>query len=485
MTTLSNRPAATSLQPSRKEDIVTLSTAAPTIDRLARLRSRLAGQLVTAASPDYDDVRRVPVITTPARRPEAIVRAARPNDVVEAVRFARAEGRPLAVRSGGHSVAGLNMVDDALVVDFSLMRRVSVDPARGTVRVAPGANSGEVVAAGHAYGLSLSTGDTATVGVAGLTIGGGVGFMVRKHGLAIDNLISVDVVTADGELVTASADENPDLFWAIRGGGGNFGIITDFEFRMANVGQVLGGALVLPASREVLEGYHAYVADAPDDLTTIADLMHAPPAPFIPHDRVGEPVLNILAVWTGDVAEGEKALAPLRALAEPVADVIAPMPYPAIYQFTKPQEQPAGAAIRTMFADGHGTQTFDAILEAMAEPAGPMSIVQFRGLGGAFGRVASDATAFAHRDRRFMTTILGIWHDPSEDASRHWNWANGLWAKIRGDAAGAYVNFVGNEGEERIRDAYPAATYERLVDVKTKYDPQNMFCFNQNIRPRA
>jgi FAD/FMN-containing dehydrogenase len=468
---------------------MTTITKAPTstvrneVTDLEQLRARLAGELITPDSEDYDDVRQVPVMTQDGR-PRAIVRAANTQDVVEAVRFASAHGRPLSVRSGGHSVPGYNMVDDALVVDLSQLRGVSIDHARGTARVGPGANSGELMAAGHAYGLALSTGDTATVGLGGLTTGGGIGFMVRKHGLAIDNLISAQVVTADGGVVRASADEHADLFWAIRGGGGNFGIITEFEFRMAQVGQVLGGALVLPATRDVLRGFHDYVAEAPEDLTTIANLMHAPPAPFIPEDRVGELVLMVLAVWTGDIEEGQKAFAPLRALAEPVADAIAPMPYPVIYQFTAAQEQRHGAAIRSMFADDHSDATFDAILDAMNAPAGPMNMVQFRGMGGAVGRVGEGDTAFAHRRQRFFTTVLGLWLDPDDDPQGHWDWTNALWEKIRGDAAGVYVNFLHDEGEDRIRDAYPAATYKRLCEAKRKYDPENMFCFNQNIRPR-
>jgi FAD/FMN-containing dehydrogenase len=449
-----------------------------------RLRVRIGGEVLTPGSAAYDEVRLTPNLASNDRRPQVIIRATSPQDVAEAVRFARSESRPLAIRSGGHSVPGYNMVDDAIVLDLSLMKRISIDPEKGTARVGPGANSGELINAGHAYGLALSTGDTATVGLGGLTTGGGIGFMARKHGLTIDNLLSAQVVTADGEIVVASKNEHSDLFWAIRGGGGNFGIITEFEFQMSRIGQVLGGALVLPGTKEVLRGYHEYVAGAPDDLTTVANLMHAPPAPFIPEERVGELVLMVLAVWTGDMEEGEKAFAPLRALAEPVADVIAPMPYPVIYQFTAAQEQRHGAAIRSMFADEHGDETFDAILDAMNAPAGPMSIVQFRGLGGAYARVGNDETAFAHRDRRFFTSILGLWLDPDDDPQVHWNWTNALWEKIKHDADGVYVNFLHDEGEDRIRDAYPAGAYDRLVDVKTKYDPDNMFRFNQNIRPR-
>jgi FAD/FMN-containing dehydrogenase len=459
------------------------STVTTTSHDLERLRARLTGDLITEEVAGYDDVRRVPVITVKGR-PLAIVRAATEGDVAEAVRFVRRLGRPLAVRSGGHSVAGYNMIDGAVVVDLSAMRAVTIDAAHGTARVQAGARSVDLMGPAHAYGLALSTGDTATVGLGGLTTGGGIGFMARKHGLAIDNLISARVVTSDGSIVTASADQHADLFWGVRGGGGNFGIVTEFEFRLAPVGQVLGGALVLPATREVLRGYLDYVASAPDGLTTVANLMHAPPAPFIPADRIGDLVLMVLTCWSGDLAEGEQAIAPLRALATPVADAISPIPYPVMFQFTAAQEGPHAAAMRSMFADEHSDATIDAILAAMTDTPGPMSMVQFRGLGGAISHVANDETAFAHRDRRYMTSVLGLWQDPADDPARHWAWSNALWDAISGDAAGVYVNFLADEGEERIRNAYPAGTYERLVDLKTKYDPDNVFCFNQNIQPR-
>ena len=473
--------------------MTTISSAPKTVttinrpDTIELLRSSIAGEVLTPDSPAYDEAKLTPNLASDERRPEVIVRAVSPQDVAETVRFARNQGRPLAVRSGGHSVPGYNMVDDAIVVDLSLMRSVSIDAERGTARVGPGANSGELINAGHAYGLALSTGDTATVGLGGLTTGGGIGFMVRKHGLTIDSLLSAQVVTAGGEIVTASPAEHADLFWAIRGGGGNFGIVTQFEFQMARVGQVLGGALVLPGTKEVLRGYHEYVASAPADLTTIANLMHAPPAPFIPEERVGELVLMVLAVWTGDIEEGQKVFDNLRALAEPVADAIAPMPYPVIYEFTRELEKRHGVAIKSMFTDGHSEESFDAILDAMNSPVSPFSLVMFRGIGGensALSSVGHDETAFAHRDQRFFTTILSIWHDADDDAQPHWDWTNALWDKIKRDASGVYVNFLHDEGEDRIREAYPPATYERLVEVKRTYDPDNMFCFNQNIRPR-
>ncbi len=339
-------------------------------DQLEALRSRLTGQLITAASADFDAARKVVYITID-RRPRSIVRAANAQDVAEAVKYARASSLPLAVRSGGHSLAYYSVIDDAIVVDLSGMKRIEIDPATRIARVGAGATSGDLAGPANAHGLALTTGDTHSVGFGGLTTGGGIGFMVRKYGLAIDNLIAAQVVTAAGDIVTASADEHPDLFWAIRGGGGNFGIVTEFTFRLAPVGQILGGELLLPASREVLRGYLDYVTTAPDELTTIANLMHAPPAPHVPQERVGEPVLSILVCWTGSIADGERALAPLRALATPVADAVGPMPYPAIYQFTAHQAAPHGASIRSMFADTLSDATLDAALAALHGATSP------------------------------------------------------------------------------------------------------------------
>jgi FAD/FMN-containing dehydrogenase len=453
-------------------------------DQLEALRSRLAGQLITAASADFDTARKVVNITVD-RRPLAIVQAANPQDVAEAVRFARDRALPLAVRSGGHSIARYSMVDDAIVADLSGMKCVSVDPEARIARVQAGATSGDLAGPAHAHGLALSTGDTHSVGMGGLTTGGGIGFMVRKYGLAIDNLLAAQVVTAAGQIVTASATEHPDLFWAIRGGGGNFGIVTEFTYRLAPVGQILGGELLLPASRAVIRGYLDYVAAAPDDLTTIANLMHAPPAPFVPQERVGEPVLSILVCWTGSVAEGERALAPLRALATPVADTVSPIPYPDIYQFTAHQAAPHGVSIRSMFADQLSDAALDASLDAMEHATSPFSLIQFRGLGGALARVGNDATAFAHRDKRYFVAIIGLWLDAAEDPAVHGAWTELLWQTIRPEGSGVYVNFLENEGADRVRDAYPPATFARLVEIKRKYDPRNIFRFNQNIPPQA
>ena len=267
------------------------------------LTARLRGRLITPDRPEFDGARRV-VNFTVDRRPLAIAQAADADDVAEAVNFARDNGVPLAVRSGGHSLAQLSIIDDALVVDLSHMNRVRIDPKAGIARVEPGATSGDLAGPAHAHGFALSTGDTHSVGMGGLTTGGGIGFMVRKYGLAIDNLLEAQVVTATGDIVTASPDAHPDLFWAIRGGGGNAGIVTRFTYRLAPVGQILGGELMLPATRETLRGYLDYAAAAPDDLTTIANLIQAPAAPHVPAEWVGKPGLAILVCWTGGLAEG-------------------------------------------------------------------------------------------------------------------------------------------------------------------------------------
>lgn len=463
------------------------STVAPSFlfagDQLEALRARLTGQLVTAASTNFDEARKVLFITVD-RRPLAVVRAANAQDVAETVRFARERGMPLAVRSGGHSLAHYSVIDDAIVVDLSGMKRVSIDPQGQVARVQAGATSGDLAGPANVHGLALSTGDTHSVGMGGLTTGGGIGFLVRKYGLAIDNLLEAQVVTADGNIVVASPGEHPDLFWAIRGGGGNFGIVTEFTYRLAPVGQILGGELMLPASREIIRGYLEYAASAPEELTTIANLWHAPPAPYVPQEHVGDLVLSILVCWTGDIAAGLRALAPLRALATPIADAVAPMPYPEIYKFTAFAAEPHGASIRSMFADKLSDTALDAALDAMHHASSPFSLIQFRGLGGALARLPEDATAFAHRSQRYFVAVIGIWLDAAEDPRLHSAWTKALWQKIRPEGAGVYVNFLEDEGEDRVRDAYPPATYMRLARIKAKYDPQNMFRFNQNIRPQ-
>ena len=460
-----------------------LSRPGTAVDQLKTLRSQIAGEIITPDSAGYDAARATALGSS--RRPLAVIRVIRAADVAAVVTFARDNDLPLAVRSGGHSVAGHSMVDGAVVIDFSAMKRASIDPKTRIARVQAGATSGDLAGPAHEHGLALTTGDTSSVGLGGLTTGGGIGFMVRKHGLTIDSLLEAQVVLASGEIVTASETEHPDLFWAIRGGGGNVGIITEFTFRLAEVDQVLGGLLVLPATREVVRGYLDYSVSAPDDLTTIANIMNAPPMPFVPQERVGERVLAMFVTWTGDVADGQEALAPLRALAEPVVDMVSPMPYPAMYRFTEHQAGQHSTSIRMMFADDLSDAAIDTMLDAIDHASSPFSIVQLRGLGGAYARVANDATAFAHRDRRYFVSILALWMDGPENTAVHELWTASLWKAIRHEGTGVYVNFLESEGEERVREAYPGGTYERLQSIKTAYDPDNLFRFNQNVLPKA
>src|SRR5581483_7961134 len=419
--------------------------------------------------------------------PGLIVRAADAIDVIRAVNFAREQDLTLAVRSGGHSIAGHSAVDGGLMLDLSAMKGMHVDPERGVARVQPGVTWGEYARQAQEYGLATSSGDVATVGVGGLALGGGIGWMVRKYGLTIDHLLSVDVVTADGRLLTASETEHPDLFWGLRGGGGNFGIATSFELKLRPAGTVLGGAVFYSTERtqDVLRAYAAYASQAPDELTTITTVMPAPPLPFIPAALHGTPVIAVAVCYVGDLEVGQRVVAPLRALETPIADVIGPMPYPGMFALTEAatvkgwQHADRSAYLRTLDGD-----VLDAIAEYGQRPTSPASLAQVRVLGGAMARVPADATAFAHRDKPYMLTIINMW-EPGLDPEPHRAWTKDFWRAVRPRAEGVYVNFLEDEGDARVREAYTPATYARLVALKQQYDPTNFFRLNQNIRPSA
>jgi FAD/FMN-containing dehydrogenase len=454
--------------------------ATPTLD-LDTLRATLACEALTGESDGYDECRQMhdPGIDF---RPGVIVRAKTADDVASAVRLAASAGLPVAVRSGGHGVSDDMFVDVPIAIDLSQMKTITIDAEKGTARVQAGVTSGELAGPAAAHGLALTTGDTSSVGLGGLTTGGGIGFMVRKFGLTIDNLISAQVVTADGNILTASETENPDLFWGVRGGAGNFGIVTEFEFQLARVNEILGGAIVFPATREVIRGYADYAPDAPEDLTMIGALTLAPPAPFMPPEWVGKPAFMVLICWTGAIAEGQKALEPLRKLATPVVDLVTPMPYPAIYMLTAVAAERHCNSVRSMFQREISDDSIDRMIAAMPNAKAMMNGVQIRGLGGAFGRVPAAATAFSDRDARYLTSIIAVWADPSEDATPHREWIRSIWDQVKHEASGVYVNFLETEGEERIRECY-GENIDRMVELKRKYDPANMFRFNQNIKP--
>jgi FAD/FMN-containing dehydrogenase len=446
------------------------------------LEAHLLGQVIRPGDAEYDQARSVWNASID-RHPVLIVRAADAADVIRAVTFARQHNLTLAVRSGGHSFAGYGTCD-GLVLDLSRMKAVSVDPAQRTLWAQPGATTADISVKVQPFGLALPTGDTESVGLGGLTLGGGMGFLVRKYGLTIDNLLSVELVTADGRLIRATAEDHPELFWALRGGGGNFGVVTAFQYRLQPVGDlVFGGALVLPASPEVVRGYVAAADAAPDELSTVSFVLHAPPLPFIPADKVGSLVLVVIACYVGDHAAGERALAPLRALAEPVADLLGPLPYPGLYQFTQAGTvRNAQHYDRALYVRSFDDDAASTVIDFMSQATSPLAMTQIRVLGGAVARVPAEETAFAHRDKRVLMALINMWEDPS-DWTRQRAWIERYYAAMCPNSDGVYVNFLGDEGAGRIRDAYPAATYERLAAVKAIYDPTNFFRLNQNIRP--
>jgi FAD/FMN-containing dehydrogenase len=449
---------------------------------LSRLRSELDGQVIEPDSGDYEAARQVfsPLFD---RRPAAIVRPVDAEEVGGVVSLAREHGLELAVRSGGHSPAGHGTTDGGIVLDLALMKWLDVDPDRRIARAQTGLTAGEVTAAIHPDGLAVGFGDTGSVGIGGLTLGGGVGYLVRKHGLTIDHLLAAEIVTGDGRLLRADAETNPDLFWAIRGGGGNFGVATRFEYRLHPVDQVTGGMLILPATPEVIAGFVEAAEEAPEELSTIANVMPAPPLPFVPAQEHGRPVVLATLVHAGSQEEGEEALAPFRGLAAPVADLVRRMPYPAVFPPEDPDFRPLGSA-RTLFLDAVDRDVAATVLDRLHASSAPMRAVQLRVLGGAMARVPDDATAFAHRRSRIMANVAAMYPSPAE-APTHEAWLDETATVLRQDDAGAYVNFLADEGAERVRAAYPGETWDRLTAVKRRYDPDNLFSLNQNIPPAA
>jgi FAD/FMN-containing dehydrogenase len=418
------------------------------------------------------------------RRPRFILQAASPEDVAWGIAFARERGLAIAVRSGGHSIAGHGSSDD-LVIDLRRMRRLDVDLHTGTVRVGTGLTWGEMSRELHAHGLAVPSGDTGSVGIGGLTTGGGIGWLVRKYGLTIDSLISVEIVTADGRCLRAAADENSDLFWAVRGGGGNFGIVTTFEFQAHPVGTIIGGAVIYDAAeaRQVLSGWARYAAEASEDLSTIVFIMHAPPLPFIPAEVVGTRIIAIGVCCVGDVEAGGRIVEPLRRLGTPVADITGPAPYPAVYALTEQVGVPGfHSDVRSALLPGFSNDVLEGSLRHIDSMKPPMDLLQLRVLGGAMERVPADATAFVHRDKELMATAISLWTNPGEAPLRR-AWTKSFLRDIQPSAAGVYVNFLGDEGAERVLDAYGSETYNRLAALKRRYDPSNIFQLNQNILP--
>ena len=442
---------------------------------VAALREGFGGTVITPADPGYDQARRIWNASI-ERRPALIARCAGTADVVRAVRFAREHGLVAAVRGGGHNVAGRALCDDGIVIDLSAMRGVFVDPAARTVRVQPGCTLGDVDRETHLFGLAVPAGVVSKTGIAGLTLGGGVGWLVRKHGLTCDNLIACEVVTADGRVLTASADENADLFWGLRGGGGNFGVVTSFLYRAHPVSTVLGGLLVWPRDRagDVIRHYRDFIADAPEELTAYAALVHTPD---------GQPAVAVICCWCGDIAEGERVLQPLRSFGPPAMDMVQPMPFPAM-QSLLDGAFPDGTRNywKSTFLKDLGDDAVDLVVAHANRAGSPLSAVVIEYYAGAASRVGGTDTAFAHRRFGFNVGMMAQWTDPAE-SDRHTAWARAFFDAMRPHSSGAYLlNFVDEEGQDTIRAAF-GASYERLAQLKKKYDPTNFFRLNQNVQP--
>lgn len=444
------------------------------------LRDALKGRVIAPEDAGYDQARAI-FYGGVDRRPAVIARVADAADVARVLTLARETGLELAVRGGGHSIAGHSVSEGGIVLDLSEMKALDLDAEGRTVWAETGLTASEFSTAAGEHGLAIGFGDTGSVGIGGITLGGGVGYLVRKHGLTIDDLLAAEVVTADGEVLHVDAESHPDLFWAIRGGGGNFGVATRFRYRLHELPTVVGGMLMLPATAETIHAFIQEAEAAPEELSTMANVMPAPPMPFVPEEHHGKLVIMALVCYAGEAEAGEKALAPLRALETPIVDMVRPIPYPEIYPPEEPDYHPIGV-VRTMFVDAVDREASETILERLGASNAPMRVAQLRPLGGAVARVPNDATAFAHRDRRLMVNVAALYESPDE-REQHEAWVAGFAEALQRGPVGAYVGFLGDEGEGRIHDAYPSSTWDRLAEIKARYDPTNLFRLNQNVPP--
>jgi FAD/FMN-containing dehydrogenase len=438
------------------------------------------GRVVTPDDDAYDRARAV-FYRSIDRRPALIVRPHDASAVARVVSLAREIGMELAVRGGGHSLAGHGVSEGGIVLDLADMQALEIDAESRSAWAETGLTTGRYTAIAGAHGLATGFGDTGSVGIGGLTLGGGVGFLVRKYGLTIDNLLAAELVTADGELLHVDAETHSDLFWAIRGGGGNFGVVTRFRFRLHEVPAIVGGMLILSATPQVIASFIAEAEAAPEELSAIANIMVAPPMPFLPAEAHGKLVVMALLCYAGDAEAGQRALAPFRALAEPVADMVRPMAYPDLFQPMEGDIPPEEVA-RSLFVDAVDEGAAEAIVDHLHASTAALAVAQLRVLGGAMARVPAEATAFAHRDRRIMVA-LGAVYENADDGPTHEDWVSSFAAALAQGEPGVYVNFLGDEGEARVRDAYPGSTWDRLAAIKARYDPTNLFRLNQNIAP--
>ena len=445
----------------------------------AQIREQVTGAVIAPGDPDYDAARTV-VLGGVDARPALIVRVAGTDDVRAVIALARAHGLELAVRSGGHSGAAHSTIEGGIVLDVRDLDDLEIDRDALTAWAGSGLTAGAYTAAAAELGLATGFGDTGSVGLGGITTGGGIGYLVREHGLTIDSLLAVEVVTADGEVRLVDEANEPDLFWALRGGGGNFGVVTRFKYRLHPLPGIVGGMLVLPATADTIAGFMAAAAAAPRELSTIANVMPCPPMPFVPEELHGKVVILAFLCWAGPVEAGDEALAPFRTLAAPIADLLHPGPYTEMYPPEDADYHPLAIA-RTIFLDRFDLDVARTIVEHLGASDAAMRVAQLRVLGGAMADVDRNATAFAHRDRPMMVTVASFYEGEHDRALRD-EWVLTFAAALY-QRDGAYVNFLADEGPERIRQAYPGGTWDRLVQIKRRYDPENLFHRNQNIPP--
>ncbi len=452
---------------------------------LRELRSRFRGSLLRPGEEGYDEARRV-WNGAFDRRPALIARCAGTDDVQAAVRFARVHDLPVAVRGGGHSVLGYGVTDGGVMIDLSQLKAVSVDPGARTARAAGGLTWGEFDLATQRHGLATTGGSVSSTGIGGVTLGGGFGHLMRRYGLTVDNLRAADVVTADGERVRADATTEPELLWGLRGGGGNFGIVTAFEYDLHAVGPiVLGGPIFWPLEQAatVLRFLREFAPTAPDALGIAIVAMLAPPMPFLPAERYGTPVVGLLPVWCGDSAEGARVLAPLRGLGTPLGDLIRPVPYRAVQSLLDVSAAPGNASYwRSHRLPDLSDAAIDVITGLVASVTSPLSLLNGWVIGGAAGRVAPDATAVGPRDPGFELRMIANWRPGDPDGDRHRAWVRGGWADLRPYSAGQFASFLSDEGPAGVRAAY-GDRLGRLTALKNRYDPANVLALNPNIPP--
>jgi len=455
---------------------------------VSQLEAALAGDVVTPDHPDYDEARMV-WNGMFDRRPALIARCKAVSDVIQAVDFARANAMTVAVRGGGHSTVGYGTCDDGIVIDVSPMKGVKIDPDAKTVQAQAGLTWGEFDAATQQYGLAVTGGRFSTTGISGLTLGSGSGWLERKCGLTSDNLLEAEVVTAGGAVLKASPTENEDLFWGLRGGGGNFGIVTSFTFRLHEVGPMVYGGLMAGApdrAGEVLRFMREYMKDAPDDLGAGIAFISAPPEDFVPPEMHGAPAVGVVICWTGSKEEGERVVAPIRDVLQPAVDLVGPIPYTAV-QSMLDGGGPKGVNgyMKAEFMDDLSDDAIDVLVQHGNNRPGPMVQLLMEPMGGAISHVADDESALGRRDVPWCYHALGMWMEPGPDAERaHVDWTRELADAIAPHTVpGVYLNYTSDTGDERVRSTYGPEKYDRLVALKDKYDPGNLFRLNQNIRP--